>query len=115
MPNRDKPVEFTTWCLKSVTGDEKGQAQIFLHPHFQAFDRHDCLNRGRHGRFRVPKIGEDGDGVSLQEYLWKPVVLVEMKSSAGICGRILARPAKNNRTSGPNNWQEAENSEVRFS
>jgi len=30
MPGRDKPSEFTAWCQKHITGDEMGQAQIFL-------------------------------------------------------------------------------------
>jgi hypothetical protein len=30
MPSREKLAEFTAWCGKHITGDEKGQAQIFL-------------------------------------------------------------------------------------
>ncbi len=37
MPNREKLQEFTAWCAKHITGDEKGQAQIFLDRLFQAF------------------------------------------------------------------------------
>ena len=37
MPSRDKLIEFTAWCQKHITGDEKGQAQIFLDRPFQAF------------------------------------------------------------------------------
>jgi len=28
MPSREKLAEFTAWCQKHLTGDEKGQAQI---------------------------------------------------------------------------------------
>jgi len=37
MPSKDKLAEFVAWCGKNVTGDEKGQAQIFLDRLFQAF------------------------------------------------------------------------------
>ena len=37
MPSREKLSEFTTWCRKNITGDEKGQAQIFLDRLFIAF------------------------------------------------------------------------------
>jgi hypothetical protein len=37
MPSRDKLAEFTAWCAKHITGDEKGEAQIFLDHLFQAF------------------------------------------------------------------------------
>jgi negative regulator of sigma E activity len=30
MPDGKKLAEFTAWCQKNITGDEKGQAQIFL-------------------------------------------------------------------------------------
>jgi hypothetical protein len=37
MPGREKLVEFTAWCAKHVTGDEKRDAQLFLDRLFQAF------------------------------------------------------------------------------
>jgi hypothetical protein len=30
MPNRDELSEFVAWCARHITGDEKGQAEIFL-------------------------------------------------------------------------------------
>src|SRR6185436_12482892 len=42
MPSRDKLSEFTAWCQKHITGDEKGEAQIFLDRHFQSL-RAFCL------------------------------------------------------------------------
>ncbi len=30
MPSPEKLAEFVAWCQKHITGDEKGQAQIFL-------------------------------------------------------------------------------------
>jgi len=36
MPSRENLSEFTVWCAKHITGDEKGQAQTFLgRPCFQ--------------------------------------------------------------------------------
>ena len=37
MLSREKLSELTTWWGKHITGDEKGQAQIFLDRLFQAF------------------------------------------------------------------------------
>lgn len=37
MPSRENLAECTAWCAKHLTGDEKGQAQIFLDRLFQAF------------------------------------------------------------------------------
>jgi hypothetical protein len=46
MPSREKLLEFTAWCEKHITGDEKGQAQIFLGRLFQAFGQAGCLDVG---------------------------------------------------------------------
>jgi hypothetical protein len=35
MPKRDNLQELLAWCGKHITGDEKGQAQIFLDRLFQ--------------------------------------------------------------------------------
>jgi len=35
MPGREKLAEFTAWCAKHITGDEKDQAQIFSDRFFQ--------------------------------------------------------------------------------
>lgn len=29
MPSQDQLTEFAAWCVKHITGDEKGQAQSF--------------------------------------------------------------------------------------
>lgn len=79
MPSRDKLAEFTAWCAAHITGDEKGQAQIFLDRLFQALGQPGCLDVGGTTEFRVRKASEDGGGVSFADYVWKPVVLIEMK------------------------------------
>ena len=77
--NTDKLAEFTAWCQKNITGDEKGQAQIFLDRLFQAFGQSGCLDVGGMTEFRVRKSHEDGGGTAFADFVWKPVVLVEMK------------------------------------
>ncbi len=79
MLNVEKLKEFVAWCAKHVTGDEKGQAQIFLDRLFQAFGQPGCLDVGGVTEFRVRNSAEDGGGVSFADYVWKPVVLIEMK------------------------------------
>jgi hypothetical protein len=37
MPDWTKLSEFVAWCQKHITGDEKGEAQIFLDHRFLAF------------------------------------------------------------------------------
>src|ERR1017187_7395367 len=79
MPSREKLAEFTAWCRKNVTGDEKGQAQIFLDRLFQAFGQPSCLDVGGATEFRLRKSDQDGGGTAFADYVWKPVVLIEMK------------------------------------
>jgi len=79
MPSREKLTEFTAWCQQRITGDEKGQAQIFLDRLFQAFGQSGCLDVGGTTEFRIRKADEDGGGTAFADYVWKPVVLVEMK------------------------------------
>ena len=79
MPSREKLAEFTAWCQKNITGDEKGQAQIFLDRLFQAFGQPGCLDVGGTTEFRIRKADEDGGGTAFADYVWKPVVLIEMK------------------------------------
>jgi hypothetical protein len=70
---------FTTWAKSHITGDEKGQAQIFIDRLFQAFGHPGSLDVGGTPEFRVRKPKEDGGGTSFADYVWKPVVLIEMK------------------------------------
>ena len=70
---------FVDWTKEHIIGDEKGQAQIFLDRLFQAFKRPGLLEVGGHPEFRIKKSSEDGGGTSFADYVWKPVVLIEMK------------------------------------
>lgn len=71
--------EFVSWHEKHITGDEKGQAQIFLDRLFKAFGHDGVLDVGGKTEFRIRKAQEDGGGTAFADLVWKPVVLVEMK------------------------------------
>jgi len=78
MPGREKLAEFTAWCAKHITGDEKGEAQIFLDHLFQAFGHAGGLKEASPTlEMRVAKT--DTGGVNFADLVWKPVVLIEMK------------------------------------
>ncbi len=79
MPREERLAAFVSWAAHKITGDEKGQAQIFLDRLFQAFDLPGALDVGGHTEFRIRKAGEDGGGTAFADYVWKPVVLIEMK------------------------------------
>ncbi len=71
--------KFVQWCAAHITGDEKGQAQLFLDRLFQAFGQKGSLDVGGAPEMRIKKSTEDGGGTSFADYVWKPVVLIEMK------------------------------------
>ena len=75
----EKLATFVAWAAAHITGDEKGQAQIFLDRLFQAFGHGGSLDVGGEPEFRIRKATEDGGGTSFADYVWKPVVLIEMK------------------------------------
>lgn len=68
-----------TWCEQHITGDEKGQAQIFLDRLFQALGHKGCLDVGGTPEFRIRKPRESGGGTAFADYVWKPHVLIEMR------------------------------------
>ncbi len=55
MRNREKLQEFIAWCAKRISGDEKGQAQIFLARLFQASGQAGSLDVGGSSKFRIRK------------------------------------------------------------
>lgn len=71
--------EFVLWASANITGDENGQAHIFLDRLFQAFGQKGVLDVGGEPEFRIRKAKEDGGGVAFADLVWKPVVLIEMK------------------------------------
>ena len=71
--------QFVTWCAQHITGDEKGQAQIYLDRLFQALGHKGCLDVGGTPEFRIRKPKESGGGIAFADYVWKPHVMIEMK------------------------------------
>ena len=76
---RERLTTFVEWVAAHISGDEKGEAQIFLDRLFQAFDQPGCLDVGGTPEFRIKKAAEDGGGTNFADYVWKPIVLIEMK------------------------------------
>jgi len=91
MPDATKLSEFVVWCQKHITGDEKGQVQIFLDRLFQAFGQNGCLDVGGTTEFRIRKADEDGGGTAFADYVWKSIVLIEMKKRGTDLFGILAK------------------------
>lgn len=75
----ERLTEFVSWAAAHIRGDEKGEAQIFLDRLFQGFGQKGCLDVGGTPEFRVRKAKEDGGGTAFADYVWKPIVLIEMK------------------------------------
>ena len=70
---------FVAWSGEHITGDEKGQAQIFIDRLFQALGHKGCLDVGGTPELRIRKTKESGGGTAFADYVWKPHVLIEMK------------------------------------
>ena len=79
--------EFVDWAAQHIRGDEKGEAQIFLDRLFQAFGQAGVLEVGGQTEFRIRKAKENGGGTAFADYVWKPVVLIEMKKRGQNLGR----------------------------
>lgn len=79
MPSEEKLHTFVSWYTANISGDEKGEAQVFLDRLFQGFGQGGILDVGGKPEFRVRRATEDGGGISFADYVWKPVVLIEMK------------------------------------
>lgn len=68
--------KFVQWCADHISGDEKGEAQIFLDQLFRAFGHAGFKEAGATCEMRVKKADK---GTNFADLVWKPVVLVEMK------------------------------------
>ena len=79
MDRKTRLQDFAAWAAAHITGDEKGEAQIFLDRLFQAFGQKGLLEVGGKPEFRIRKAKEDGGGTAFADYVWKPLVLIEMK------------------------------------
>ena len=79
MPIREELAEFAAWVKQHLTGDEKGESQLFLERLFQAFGHAGLKEAGATLEMRVTKSAEAGGGTAFADLVWTPVVLVEMK------------------------------------
>lgn len=70
--------KFVTFCREHITGDEKGEAQVFLDRFFQAFGHEGALEAGATYEKRVKKGSKKGK-TGFADLVWKPRVLIEMK------------------------------------
>lgn len=67
---------FIQWVAAHITGDEKGEAQVFLDRLFQGFGWDGLREAGATCEERIKKT--DG-GTSFADLVWKPIVVIEMK------------------------------------
>jgi len=79
VPNPDRLAEFTAWCADHITGDEKGQGANLSRPALSSLRPGRFLDVDGTAEFRIRKANEDGGGTAFADYVWKPVVLIEMK------------------------------------
>lgn len=67
------------WRRTHLTGDEKGEAQVFLDHLFRALGHGGIHEAGATLEGRIKK--EDQGGTAFADLIWKPRVLIEMKKS----------------------------------
>lgn len=70
---------FSAWCEEHITGDEKGEAQLFCDRFFQALGHGGVKEAGASFEFRLKK--QDSRGTAFADLMWKPRCLIEMKRS----------------------------------
>ena len=78
MTLRENLQGFVAWAKAYVRGDEKGEAQIFLDRLFEALG-HDGGCRAAGGALEERVKPGKGAAVAFADYVWRPVVLIEMK------------------------------------
>jgi hypothetical protein len=80
--------EFALWAAAHITRDEPLQSPLPLWEIvrvragdrlFQAFGQKGLLEVGGTAEFSIRKAKEDGGGTAFTDYVWKPLVLIEMK------------------------------------
>jgi hypothetical protein len=71
----DRMRSFVAFVRSHITGDEKGEAQIFCDRLFQAFGHPGIMEAGGSLEFRIHKA----KGTRFADLLWRPRLLLEMK------------------------------------
>lgn len=82
---RESLQDFVRYRVEHLTGDEKGEAQLFLENLFRAFGHDGVRQAGATLEKRIKK--RDNAGTAYADLEWKPRVLIEMKKA----GRDLAK------------------------
>ncbi|MER7992361.1 class I SAM-dependent DNA methyltransferase [Micromonospora chalcea] len=72
-------LDFAKWRATHLTGDEKGEAQVFLDRLFQALGHQGVREAGATLEQRIKKA--DQKGTAFADLLWKPRCLIEMKKA----------------------------------
>lgn len=70
--------QFVQFCQAHISGDEKGEAQVFLDRFFRAFGHEGALEAGATYEKRIRKGSKKGK-TGFADLVWKPRVLIEMK------------------------------------
>jgi SAM-dependent methyltransferase len=78
MSTAERLQSFVEFCQKHITGDEKGEAQIFLDRFFRAFGHEGAMEAGAVYEKRIKKGSKTGR-TGFADLVWKPRVLIEMK------------------------------------
>jgi hypothetical protein len=86
--DRKKQLEDFVAYAKTLNGDEKGEAQVFLDRLFQGFSRGGYKQAGATLEYRVKK---DGGTTGFADLVWKPIVLIEMKKRGEDLSRHLSQ------------------------
>ncbi len=71
--------DFVRYRRNHLTGDEKGEAQVFIGRLFKAFGHQGVLEAGAKLEKRVKRRA--GGNVSFADLVWRPRVLLEMKKA----------------------------------
>lgn len=69
---------FVNFVAEHLTGDEKGEAQVFLDKFFRAFGHEGAIEAGAVYEKRIEKGSKKGR-TGFADLVWKPRVLIEMK------------------------------------
>src|SRR5215217_2906148 len=76
---RERLEGFIRYRREHLTGDEKGEAQVFLENLFRAFGHDGLRQAGATLETRVQR--RDNRGTAYADLVWKPRVLIEMKKA----------------------------------
>jgi SAM-dependent methyltransferase len=76
-PRQQRLQTFVDWARQHITGDEKGEAQVFLDRLLQGFGHAGFKEAGATLEMRVRS--RDRKGTAFADLVWKPYVLIEMK------------------------------------